>query len=171
MAYNTDDLELSSDFQPLPSEANFPPPITREVKGGAHIAPHCITIEDGYFVLVDWLLGLPRHDRPGARSVRFPHGLIHFGESFERCAERLVAEQLGMRVSSFEIIHIYTLLDDANQWHIEPVLLTKVSGSPSPPAHTEVVRHPIGPDLPEGGAWRDKPPFDTTYETYIKPRL
>lgn len=38
MGFNTDDLELSSDFQPVEGEANFAPTITREVVGGAHIA-------------------------------------------------------------------------------------------------------------------------------------
>ena len=31
--YHTDDLELASEFQPLESEANFGPPLTREVVG------------------------------------------------------------------------------------------------------------------------------------------
>src|ERR1039458_5567290 len=105
MGFNTDELKLASDFQPLEREANFPPTITREVVGGAHIAPHAITVEGDEYVMVDWHEGLPRHDKPGTHAVRFPHGLIHYGETFEQCAERLVRDQLGMQTDSVEVVH------------------------------------------------------------------
>lgn len=171
MGFHTDDLPLSSDFRPEEGEANFPPTITREVAGGAHIAPHCITVQDTDYILVDWADGLPRHDPPGTRAVRFPHGLIMFGESFEECARRLVDDQLGMTVSTMEVIHIYSSVDEASQWHIEPLLLVNVTGSPHPPVGASAIRHPVGPTLPAGGVWRGKPSFDSTYHKYIHNRL
>ena len=169
--FHTDELELSSGFQPLPGEANFPPPITREVKGGTHIAPQCITVEGGDYVMVDWTTGLPRHDASGTRSVRFPHGLIHFGETFEDCARRLVSEQLGMHVENVDIIHIYSHVDETRHWHIEPLLLVAVSGTPAPPPGAAVIRNPVGPNLPSGGKWVDKAPFDFAFVNYIEKRL
>jgi 8-oxo-dGTP pyrophosphatase MutT (NUDIX family) len=171
VGYNTDDLELASDFQPLEAEANFPPTITREVVGGAHIAPHAITVEGSEYVMVDWQEGLPRHDKPGTRAVRFPHGLIRYGETFEKCAERLVSEQLGMRTESVQVVHIYSYLDEAPHWHIEPILLVRVSGTPRTPEKASVIRAPIGPQLPEYGKWWGKPPFDTTYQNYLRPHI
>ncbi len=92
---HTNNLALASDFQPHEGESNFGPTITREVVGGTHISPHCITVKGDEFVLVDWAEGFPRHDKPGTRAVRFPHGLMLFGESFEYRAVRLIRDQLG----------------------------------------------------------------------------
>ncbi len=168
MSYHTDNLKLASNFQPLAGEANFPPPITKEVVGGAHIAPHCITVQDSRFVLVDWHRGLPRHDKPGERAIRFPHGLMLFGESFEACAERLVGNQLGMKVESVNVVHVYSYLDEMKQWHMEPILVVHVTGQPKPPEEATAVFGPIGPTLPEGGVWKGKPPFRETYDKYLK---
>jgi ADP-ribose pyrophosphatase YjhB (NUDIX family) len=169
--YNTDELELASNFQPLESEANFGPPLTREVVGGAHIAPHCICVEEDQFVLADWAEGLPRHDKPGTRAIRFPHGLMIFGESFEQCASRLVKDQLGMHVRKTRVVHVYSYVDDVNHWHMEPIMVTTVDGEPRPPAGATAVQSPVGAALPSGSAWRGKPPFEDTFENYIKPYL
>lgn len=96
---------------------------------------------------------------------------MHFGESFEECADRLVADQLGMRAMRMQVIHVYSSVDSTNHWHIEPLLLTWVNGDPNPPSDVTVVRHPIGPTLPEDGTWRGKPPFDQTYNQFISGRI
>ena len=167
MSHNTDDLPLASNFQPLEGEANFGPPITREVVGGAHIAPHCITVHDGKFILIDWEQGLLRHDPPGRRTVRFPHGLIKFGESFEGCAARLVREQLGMQVEVVNVVHVYSYVDEMTQWHMEPIMVMTVVGTPRMPNQTKAVYWPIGPSLPLGGVWSGKPPFEETFHKFI----
>lgn len=171
MAYHTDELELASDFQPLEGEANFGPTITREVVGGAHIAPHCIAVQNGNFVLIDWPNGLARHDKPGARVIRFPHGLMRFGESFEACASRLVSTQLGMNVDLVRVIHVYSYVDSTNHWHMEPLLLTRVSGQANPPSGATTITAPVGPELPSGAAWRGKPPFEEAYRNFLKLHL
>lgn len=171
MSYHTDDLELASDFQPLEGEANFGPTLTREVVGGAHIAPHCIVILGDEFVLVDWSKGLPRHGQPGKRAVRFPHGLMQYGESYEETAARLVSAQMGLTVTKTRVIHVYSYLDETPHWHQEPILLTRVTGSAAPPVGATLLRCPIGPKLPEGSVWAGKPPFAKTYEEFIEPLL
>jgi ADP-ribose pyrophosphatase YjhB (NUDIX family) len=171
VGYNSDDLPLASDFQPLDGEANFGPPLTREVVGGVHIAPHCITIHKDQYVLVDWSQGLPRHDPPGRRAVRFPHGLIRYGETFEQCASRLVRDQEGLEVVSSRVVHVYSYLDDTPHWHMEPLFLTFVTGDGAPPGGATLVRHPVGPTLPEGGRWAGKPPFEETYSKFIADQI
>lgn len=170
--YHTDELELASDFQPFEGEANFGPPITREVVGGAHIAPHAITIDtEGRFVLVDWYEGLPRHGKPGKRSIRFPHGLIRHGEKYEDCAARLVEAQMGLSASRCRVVHVYSYLDEANHWHMEPIILTYVTGAEEHWSDRELVRCPARPALPEGSAWVGKPPFAETFAEFIAPLL
>ncbi len=169
MGYNTEDLELASDFQPMEGEANFGPILTREVVGGAHIAPHAICFDKKRreFVLVDWSEGLPRHDKPGTRAVRFPHGLLHFGEDFLDCSIRLVRDQLGMAVVEAQVLHVYSYVDDAKHWHMEPIILTQVEGEPETQEGAMPIYHSIGPKLPTDGKWWGKPPFEETYALHL----
>jgi ADP-ribose pyrophosphatase YjhB (NUDIX family) len=146
--------ELASDFQPLPGEANFPPPILIEVVGGAHIAPECVTIHGGRFVMTVWPEGLPRHD--DNRTVRFPHGLIHFGETIEQCARRLVKDQQGFQVDTVRVLDIDSYVDEKKHWHIEPLILVTVSGEPQIPKAAEKIVY-FGKDhLPDGAMWDEK---------------
>lgn len=171
MGYHVDDLERASEFQPHEGEANFGPPITTEVVGGTHIAPHAVTVRNGSFVLVDWADGLPRHDDPGDRSVRFPHGLMEFGETVAACADRLVSDQLGATVDSVRVVHVYSRVDDADHWHLEPLFLTRVSAPLDPPEGASAVETTVGPDLPDGAVWAGKPPFDETYSNHLADSL
>jgi hypothetical protein len=161
-------MELASDFQPLEGEANFGPPITQEVVGGVHIAPECITIRNEQFVMVEWPNGLPRHET--TRTVRFAHGLMRFGESMEECARRLVADQMGFEVTSISVAEIDSYLDDMNHWHIEPLLIVKVSGEPALPSQAGRMIEFSGRELPDGAVW-GQASFDRIFKTYIEPTL
>lgn len=163
-----DELELASTFQPLLGEANFGPPIIREVVGGMHIAPECITVRDGKFIMTEWPDGLPRHD--DKRTVRFPHGLIRFGETFEQCAERLVADQLGMNVDRVKMLYIYSYMDSSRHWHLEPLLMVWVSGEPKLPKTASKVVIFEGERLPDGAVW-DPANFIEAYAKYLRPEL
>lgn len=118
MSFHTDDLDLASNFQPEEGEANFASPIMREVQGGAHITFELLTKQCGHFYMTRWPNGLPRHD-PDKETLRFPHGLIKFGETVEQCCTRLAYNQLGMELSSSRVINIDSYVDSANHWHIE----------------------------------------------------
>lgn len=158
------ELKDASAFKPLPGEASFPPPIEREVVGGLHIAPECITREGKDFVMAVWPRGLPRHETH--RTVRFPHGLMQFGEEIEDTAARLVREQLGMTVVQSRVIHIDSYLDSQNHWHLEPWVLTDVEGEPRLPAEAESVVRFRGLELPKGALW-DKESFAELLTEYI----
>lgn len=161
---NTDDIPVSSNFTPLQGEANFAPPITRELVGGAHIAPECVTTQDGQFVMADWPDGLPRHD--DGHTVRFPHGLMLYGETIEDCAKRLVSDQLGMKVDNVRVLNIYSYMDDAPHWHIEPLLHVEVSGGDDLPSGVSgLVRH-SDRTLPEFAVWGDGE-FEKVYDEFF----
>lgn len=101
--------------------------------------------------MAEWPNGLPRHD--STRTVRFPHGLILYGETIEDCAARLVKDQLGMRVTSVRTLKIYSYMDDAPHWHIEPLLRVEVAGEPNLPSGvSRIVRHK-NRTLPDGSVW------------------
>ena len=157
--------KLASDFKPLPGEANFPPPIQEEVVGGVHIAPECITRAGDRFIMIEWPNGLPRHETN--RTVRFPHGLMRFGEAMEQCAQRLVKEQLGMKVKSVRVLYIDSYLDKMNHWHIEPGLLVEVGGDPKLPKEAGGVIYFRGYKLPKGSVWTIKE-FKEVVDNLIK---
>jgi ADP-ribose pyrophosphatase YjhB (NUDIX family) len=102
-------------------------------------------------VMAEWPDGLPRHDTE--RVVRFPHGLILYGETIEACAERLVGAQLGMKVQSVRTLKIYSYMSEGPQWHIEPLLHVEVAGSPNPPAGVSRILRHFDRCLPDGSVW------------------
>jgi hypothetical protein len=158
------DYQAASDFQPLPGEANFPPPILKEVVGGMHIAPECITLHKGQFIMAIWPNGLPRHEV--TRTVRFPHGLMRFGETILEAATRLVGDQLGLNVEGVRALEIDSYVDEMKHWHIEPLLLVTTSGEPKVAAEASGVVTFQGTDLPEGSVWgRDS--FQRVYSQYL----
>lgn len=109
------------------NEANFAKPIKSQVIGGTHITFELITKKDDTFYMTRWPDGLPGHDDP-PNALRFPHGLIRFGESLKDCASRLVNDQLGMKVKHVEVLYWDSYLDEHDHWHIEPGCLVEVQG-------------------------------------------
>lgn len=141
-----------SNYRATDNEANFGKPIVAQVSGGAHITFEMIAIRDGTFYMTRWPKGLPRHDDP-PNTLRFPHGLIRFGESLTQCAKRLVRDQLGMRVNSVEIAYWDSYVDDLDHWHIEPGCIVQVDGKPHVPTDaSEIVAFDVS-HIPKMTFW------------------
>ena len=157
--------KLASDFRPEIGEANFPPPLTHEVVGGMHIAPECFTVRNGLFVMTIWPNGLPRHEQ--TRTVRFPHGLMRFGETLEETAQRLVKAQQGLSVVRVNVLKVDSYVDDMNHWHLEPVLLVDVEGEPDLPKEAEKLVEFDSLNLPEGSVW-GKESFQNTIKEHVQ---
>lgn len=144
----------SSGYKAINNEANFGKPIKDEIVGGTHIAPEIIAWDGRKFYAVHWFHGLPRHDKLNA--IRFPHGLMIWGESMEDCARRLVKEQLGMNVKSVRVLSIDSYVDKENHWHIEPEILAEVSGEPKKPVeNSKIVTFKLE-DTPEMAFWKSE---------------
>ena len=92
-----------SKYRASKNEANFGKSIKSQISGGTHITFELITKKGNIFYMTRWPKGLPGHDDP-PNTIRFPHGLIKFGESLRQCSERLVRNQLGMMVKKMEIL-------------------------------------------------------------------
>ena len=134
-------------------EANFGAPIKSQVSGGTHITFEFLTKKEREFYMTLWPKGLPGHEDP-PDTLRFPHGLIKFGESLEECAARLVSEQLGMRIKEVELLYWDSYVDDHNHWHIEPACLVEVTGLPKlPKAASEIVKFTLD-DIPKMTYWK-----------------
>ncbi len=144
----------SSGYKAVNNEANFGKPIENEVVDGMHMAPEIISWDGKKFYAVHWFHGLPRHDKLDA--IRFPHGLMIWGESMMDCAKRLVKEQLGMAVKSVKILSVESYVDNEKHWHIEPEILAEVTGEPRKPAEdSEIVIFELN-DTPEMAYWKSE---------------
>ena len=119
----------TSKYRASKNEANFGKSIKSQISGGTHITFELITKKGNIFYMTRWPKGLPGHDDP-PNTIRFPHGLIKFGESLRQCSERLVRNQLGMMVKKMEILYWDSYLDKKNHWHIEPGFIVEVMGTP-----------------------------------------
>ena len=128
-----------SKYRATNDEANFGAPIIAQVSHGAHITFELVANKNDTFYMTRWPTGLPRHDDP-PNVLRFPHGLIRFGETMEQCASRLVHDQLGMEVKSVKIVYLDSYVDEQNHWHIEPGCIVEVDGEPRlPDGASEIV--------------------------------
>jgi len=146
-----------SNYRARNGEANFGKPITTQVDGGTHMTFELITKKGRKFYMTRWPDGLPGHDDP-KNVLRFPHGLIRFGESLSQFAKRLVRDQLGMRVKNVKLAYWDSYLDDTNHWHIEPGLIVELDGKPRVPKRAgEIISFDVH-HLPKMTFW-PKPDF------------
>jgi len=120
------------------NEANFGKPIKSQIIGGTHITFELLTKKGNRFYMTRWPKGLPRHEDP-PNTLRFPHGLMIFGEEPEQSAARLVKEQLGMTVDSCKIAYMDSYVDDKKHWHIELGFVVEVSGKPEIPKEADKI--------------------------------
>jgi len=144
-----------SKYKAVGGEANFGKPIATQISGGTHITFEFITKKGSKFYMTRWPNGLPRHDDP-PNALRFPHGLICFGESLEQCAERLVREQLGMKAVRVRVAYWDSYVDKLNHWHIEPGCIVDVAGKPRVPKEASKVISFDLDHLPEMTFWPRK---------------
>lgn len=107
-------------------EANFGPPISGEVKGGAHLTLDVILC-DGTKV---WAMRRPEglHDGP-KNSLYFPHGLIRFGETVDEAVTRLAKSQAGATISRVELYNLPSWVEDEH-WHLCLNVFALLDGKP-----------------------------------------
>lgn len=150
----------ASNYRASKGEANFGRPITTQLVGGTHITFELITRKGKTLFATRWPKGLPGHDDP-PNVLRFPHGLIRFGETIEDCAKRLVKDQLGMNVRSVKMAYMDSYVDDKQHWHIEPGCVVEVDGKPRVPrAASEIVRFTLA-KIPELSFWTKEDLLET----------
>ena len=141
-----------SNYRATNNEANFGKPISTQVTGGTHVTFEMITYADEYFYVTHWPKGLPGHDDP-PDTLRFPHGLMRFGESLDDCAARLVQAQLGMKVNKAAVAYWDSYVDDHNHWHIEPGCFVEVFGKPVAPSGASEILRFTSDDIPKLTFW------------------
>lgn len=103
------------EYQYRDGEANFGPPLEKEVSGGAHIVFDIVPVYNGEITALRLPDGL-HGDRKNA--LYFPHGLIRFGEETLECVSRVCQEFVGVRAVSYTPISLSSWVDENNHWHL-----------------------------------------------------
>ncbi len=119
------------------NEANFGPPIARQVDGGAHINFEIILRYNNKFVALRRPKAIPGHEVPhGAEKhpkglLYFCHNLIGYGESVQDCVKRIVKSQAGVNISSYRILDISSDYQGKDkQWAFMPYVLAELEDLP-----------------------------------------
>jgi len=110
------------------NEANFGKPLQDQVEGGMHISLEILPKKDGKYIAVQ-REGIPGH-KP-KKGLYFCHDLIRYGESVSDCVTRIVQEQIGIRVISFKVVDIDSLIQEKdNVWAFIPHIIAEVDAVP-----------------------------------------
>lgn len=103
---------MNSEYNWKNKEANFGPPIPKQVDGGTHITFEIILKKDGKYIALRRPNAIPGHELPPQTKnysealLYFCHNLIRYGELVEDCIGRIVREQAGVVVKSYRIVDI-----------------------------------------------------------------
>ena len=156
-------------------EANFGPPVPKQVNGGTHITFEIILKKGDKYIALRRPKGIPEHELPPhAKShlkglLYFCHNLIRYGESIEDCVKRIVKEQAGVSVKNIKILYIFSEVQEKdNQWSFNPTVIAEIKETP---ATNKLVTKIVEFDkntIPEDFAWWPKEELKEFLEKYDK---
>lgn len=154
---------MSFEYNWKNKEANFGPPIPKEVVGGTHITFEIILKKDKKFVALRRPNAIPEHELPPKAKdypnglLYFCHNLIRYGESVEECVKRIVKAQAGVGIKSYDIVDIESVVQAKdNQWSFIPYVVAELETLPEiNKLVTEVVTFDVN-NVPDEFAWWTK---------------
>ena len=121
------------------NEANFGPPVSKQVKGGLHITFEIVLKKDNKYVALRRSKGIPGHELPKkSKSSKkglfyFCHDLIRYGESIEDCVKRIVKAQTGVDIKNLKIVDIESFAQEKDdQWAFTPYIIAELKDLPKP---------------------------------------
>jgi len=120
------------------NEANFGPPIEKQVNGGTHITFEIILKKGDKYVALRRQKGIPGHELPPQEKshpeglLYFCHNLIRYGESMEECVKRIVKNQAGVSVKNIKLLYIFSEMQEKdNQWAFNPTVIAEIEETPT----------------------------------------
>ena len=128
---------MSFEYNWKNKEANFGPPIPKQVSGGTHITFEIILKKDNQFVALRRPNAIPEHELP-PQAKNYPNGLLYFchnliryGEPIETFIKRTVKEQTGVGVKNYKILDISSEVQDKDdQWSFMPYVIAELADIP-----------------------------------------
>jgi len=119
-------------------EANFGPPLQKQVSSGTHITIEIILKKRNRYIALRRPKGIPEHELPPQAKLYpkgllyFCHNLVRYGESMEKCVKRIVKEQARVSVKNIKIVYIDSVIQDKDtQWAITPHVIAEIEKTPT----------------------------------------
>ena len=159
---------MSFEYNWKNKEANFGPPLEKEVAGGTHITFEILLKKDDKYIALRRPDAIPDHEHPAkpknAGLLYFCHNLIRYGESVEACVKRIVKKQTGVGVINFKILDLDSELQKKDgQWAFTPYILAELEELPKPGNHgneiTEIIQFDKN-NIPNDFGWWTKEELD-----------
>ena len=154
---------MTFDYNWKNKEANFGPPIPKQVNGGIHITCEIILKKGDKYIALRRPKGIPEHELPlQAKShpkglLYFCHNLIRYGESMEDCVKRIVKYQARVSVRNIKVVYVDSSVQSKdNQWAIILHIIAEVKETPATDGLvTEVLEFGVN-NILEDFAWWPK---------------
>ena len=128
---------MSFEYNWKNKEANFGPPVPKQVGGGTHITFEILLKKGDQFIALRRPNGIPEHELPPQAKdypnglLYFCHNLIRYGELVEDCIGRVVREQAGVAVKNYQIVDISSELQEKDgQWSFIPYVIAELETIP-----------------------------------------
>ena len=157
------------------NEANFGPPVPKEVEGGTHITFEIVLKKGGKYIALRRPNGIPEHELPPHAKnhpkglLYFCHNLIRYGESVDDCIQRVVKDQAGVSVKEFKVAYIHSEVQEKDdQWAFIPHILAEVEEVPTTNAEIVEVVLFDKTNIPDDFAWWSKEEMKEFIEKYEK---
>ena len=157
---------MSFEYNWSHKEANFGPPVPKEVSGGTHISIENILMLNGKFVALRRPEANPEHEAPekaqkaGKALLYFVHNLPRWGENLDRYINRVTMDYAGVKVKGYKVVGLeMEMYKDTKQWAWTPYTLVELESLPTPGMYgnevTEVVTFDIN-TIPDEFGWWEK---------------
>jgi len=158
------------------NEANFGPPVPRQVPGGVHITLEIVLKYRGKYIALRRPNGIPEHELPPQAKdypqglLYFCHNLIRYGESVEECVKRIVRAQAGVSVKDFRVAYIDSSVQKKDdQWAFMPHVIAELDEIPQTDSEITEVLVFNKNSIPEDFGWWDKEDLKEFLEKYDHP--
>lgn len=155
------------------NEANFGPPIEKQVSGGTHITFEIILKKEDKYIALRRPKGIPEHELPPHAKdypkglLYFCHNLIRYGESVEDCIKRIVKDQAKVSIKNIRVLYIFSEVQEKdNQWAFNPTVIAEINENPrTNKLVAEVVEFDKN-NIPNDFAWWKKEELEEFLEKY-----
>ncbi len=156
-------------------EANFGPPIQRQISDGTHITFEVILKKEGKYIALR-RESIPGHESPPniesypKGMLFFCHNLIRYGESIEKCVKRIVKEQCNVSINKFKFVFIESFIQKKDdQWAITLYIIAETNKIPKIGNYGNKITEVILFDrknIPNDFAWWSKKELKEFIEEY-----
>jgi hypothetical protein len=146
-------------------EANWGPPLAREVAGGSHLALEVPLRYRDSLVALLLVRGVHGGD---PTKLYFPHDVMRVGQSVDDDVARIVEDACGAEVADLTPVGLEAWTGERRHWHVCYTTIARIRKLPKAGGNVrEVVRFTRDAIPRTPFAWWSKPDLRATFDAYF----